>query len=134
VDINVFIMQIDYVMKQLANGKRMEKDCFLRTLNFFLKKKTASSPTKVNARGKVGEGRGSEVRGCPKRDSLVAVQSLKMVIFNVHSTLLDCSVKVERNPNSCTRSSVQTRSRRVVFRPGLIPFLSRCFMKFIVAF
>jgi hypothetical protein len=101
------------------------------------KKKTVSSPTKVNGRGGVGTGAGSEVRGCPKRDSLGAmqeVQSLKMVIFNIHSTLLDCSLKVERNLNTRIRSIVQTRSRRVVFRPGLIPFLYRCFIKFTVAF
>jgi hypothetical protein len=94
----------------------------------------ASFPLKVNAKGEVGEGKRSEVR---KRDSLVVVQEMpspKMVIFNVHGTMLDCSLKVEKNPNSSIRSSVQTKSRRVVFRPRLIPFLSRCFMKFTIAF
>jgi hypothetical protein len=58
----------------------------------------------------------------------------KLVIFNVHGTLLDSSLQGEENPNSKIRPTVKTKTRRVVFRPWLLPFLSRCFMHFRVAF
>jgi hypothetical protein len=59
---------------------------------------------------------------------------LQLLIFNVHGTLLDCSMKVEKNPNTSIRSSIKTATRRVVFRPWLMEFLSRCFKYFVVAF
>jgi hypothetical protein len=59
---------------------------------------------------------------------------MKLVIFNIHRTLLDCSLLAERNPNATIRSSMETRSRRVIFRPWLIEFLRRCFINFNVAF
>ena len=58
----------------------------------------------------------------------------KLVIFNVHGTLLDSSLLVENNPNSKIRPTVKTKSRRVVFRPWLHAFLSHCFIHFAVAF
>jgi hypothetical protein len=62
------------------------------------------------------------------------MRSQKLVVFNVYNTFLDYSLKEERNANSSIRSNVLTECRRVVFRPGLIRFLSKCVMKFIVAF
>ena len=58
----------------------------------------------------------------------------KLVIFNVHGTLLDSSLEAEKNLNSKIRPTVQTKTRRVVFRPWLHPFLFRCFIHFRVAF
>jgi hypothetical protein len=59
---------------------------------------------------------------------------LQLLIFNVHGTLLDCSMKAEKNPNTSIRSSIKTATRRVVFRTWLMEFLSRCFKYFVVAF
>ena len=58
----------------------------------------------------------------------------KLVIFNVHGTLLDSSLRVENNPNSKIRPTVKTKSRRVVFKSWLHAFFSRCFIHFAVAF
>jgi hypothetical protein len=58
----------------------------------------------------------------------------KLVIFNVHGTLLDCSLLDFTNPNTRIRSSTKTDLRRLVFRPWLKPFLGRCFEHFKVAF
>jgi hypothetical protein len=101
------------------------------------KRKTPVSPTKVNVGEGVGAGGGSEERCLRELESLMAENkkaSLKLVIFNIHSTLLDYSLKGERNPNSSIRYSVQTECRRVVFRPWLLQFLSKCFINFIVGF
>jgi hypothetical protein len=40
---------------------------------------------------------------------------LQLLIFNVYGTLLDCSLLLERNPNSKIRTSLKTETRRVVF-------------------
>ena len=48
--------------------------------------------------------------------------------------MLDCSLLVEPNPNSKIRPTTKTPLRRVVFRPWLKPFLSQCFVHFVVAF
>jgi hypothetical protein len=56
------------------------------------------------------------------------------VILNTHGTLLDSSLLVEKIPNVTLWSNMTTKSRRVIFRPWLLQFLSRCFTNFIVAF
>jgi hypothetical protein len=102
-----------------------------------MKRKAPESPTKVNARKVVGEGGGNKVRCRRELEILIAENmkaSLKLVIFNIHSTLLDCGLKVEKNPNSTIRSTVQTKSRKVVFRMSLLQFLSKCSINFTVAF
>ena len=58
----------------------------------------------------------------------------KLLVFNVHGTLLDSSLAAEKNPNSAIRATLTTDTRRVVLRPWLIEFLSRCFRNFEVAF
>jgi hypothetical protein len=101
------------------------------------KKKTAVSPTKVNAGEGVGEGGGSDVTCGSGLQILIAENRKiipKLVIFNIHGTLLDCSMRKEKNPNPNIRYTVQTESRKVVFRPGLREFLSKCFINFTVAF
>jgi hypothetical protein len=64
----------------------------------------------------------------------VAGESLKLLIFNIHGMPLDCSLLREWNPNSTVRSTLNTGSRRVVFRPWLVEFLSMCFKNFKVDF
>jgi hypothetical protein len=71
-------------------------------------------------------------RGSP--GACIAGESLKLLIFNVHGTLLDRNLLRERNPNSAIRSILNTKSHRVVFRPWLVEFLSRCFKNFKVVF
>ena len=58
----------------------------------------------------------------------------KLLIFNVHGTLVDSSLIAEKNPNSKVRPTVKTKTRRVVFRPLLRAFLSRYSIHFVVAF
>jgi hypothetical protein len=61
-------------------------------------------------------------------------QRTKLLVFNVHGTLLDSSLFVDKNPNTAIRPTLRTAKRRVVFRPGLIDFLNKCFVHFEVAF
>jgi hypothetical protein len=92
---------------------------------------------KVDTMGGSGEEETMKVRRKACRGSpgtCVAGESLKLLIFNIHGTLLDCSLFRERNPNSAVRSTLNTGSRRVVFRPWLVEFLFRCFKNFKVAF
>jgi hypothetical protein len=100
-------------------------------------KKVANSSMKVNIGDKVGEGRPNEVKGHVKLESLIATkrrEQEKSVIFNIHRTLLDCSLKLERNPNSSIRPTMKTSTRRVVFILWLLQFLSRCFINFTMVF
>jgi hypothetical protein len=59
---------------------------------------------------------------------------LHLLIFNIHGRLLDCSLLSEKNPNSKIRTTIKTETCRIVFRPWLIDFLSRCINNFVVAF
>lgn len=58
----------------------------------------------------------------------------KLLIFNVHGTLLDTSLLMEPNPNPAIRVTKKTTTRRFVYRPWMIEFLRRCFQFFKVAF
>jgi hypothetical protein len=60
--------------------------------------------------------------------------SPRLLVFNVHDTLLDCSFLSERNPNSKIKSTFQSTNRRVILRPWLPEFLINCFKKYTVAF
>ena len=71
---------------------------------------------------------------CMERSSGRERERDKLIILNVHGTLVDYSLEQEKNPNSRVRPTVRTRSRRVFFRPWLVPFLSKCFLNFSVAF
>jgi hypothetical protein len=58
----------------------------------------------------------------------------KLLIFNIHGTLVDCSLLSDPNPNPAIRITRKSLTRRIVFRPWLTEFLDRCFKKFTVAF
>ena len=64
----------------------------------------------------------------------ITMEKSKLLVFNVHGTLLDCSMLQDTNPNSSIRSSMRTPTRRVVCRPWMAEFLRRCFEHFEVAF
>jgi hypothetical protein len=57
----------------------------------------------------------------------------KLVVLNVHGTLLDCSLLLNKNPNLGIHPTLRTAKRRVIFRLGLIDFLNKCFLHFEVA-
>jgi hypothetical protein len=65
---------------------------------------------------------------------IAIAQQKKLLVFNIHGTLLDCSLLIDKNPNTAIRPTLTTDKHRVIFRPGLIDFLTRCFMRFDVAF
>jgi hypothetical protein len=58
----------------------------------------------------------------------------KLLVFNVHRTLLDCSSVEDPNPNPSIRYTLKTLTRRVVCRPWMVDLLFNCFQKFEVAF
>ena len=58
----------------------------------------------------------------------------KLLVFNIHGTLVDCSLLTEPHPNSNIRITRKSSTRRFVFRPWLTKFLDRCFKNFKVAF
>ena len=63
-----------------------------------------------------------------------AYNRTKLLVFNVHGTLLDTSLLTSPNPNVKIRVSKKTSTRRFVFRPWMMEFLGRCFKMFKVAF
>ena len=66
--------------------------------------------------------------------SPLEVQKSKLLVFNIHGILLDCSLIDEPNPNTNIWYTMKTTSRRVVCRPWLAQFLSNYFLHFEVAF
>ena len=58
----------------------------------------------------------------------------KLVIFNVHGTLLDTSLLTQPNPNCNIRVTKKTYTRRFVFRPWMMEFSGRCFKMFKITF
>ena len=58
----------------------------------------------------------------------------KLLILNVHGTLLDSSLLTEPHPNIGIRVTKKTTNRRFVFKPWMVEFLQRCFKFFKVAF
>ena len=58
----------------------------------------------------------------------------KLLIFNVHGTLLDCNLHMDKHPNCRIRPTCRTKTRRIFLRPWLQPLLSRCFLNFTVGF
>jgi hypothetical protein len=66
--------------------------------------------------------------------SLQPCSPTKLLVFNVHGTLLDSSLLSQPNPNPTIRVTKKTGTRRFVFRPWMIEFLGRCLKNFKVAF
>jgi hypothetical protein len=76
----------------------------------------------------------SQVNDAAIQGAKYFLDSTKLVVFNVHGTLLDCSIVSESNPNTEIRPTFRHGNRRFVCRPGMKKFLSRCFLNFEVAF
>ena len=58
----------------------------------------------------------------------------KLLILNVHGTLLDTTLLNQPNPNCNICVTKKTTTREFVFRPWLMEFLGKCFKFFKVAF
>jgi hypothetical protein len=67
-------------------------------------------------------------------NTVPSLEGKKLLVLNVHGTLLDCSLLLDKNPNPGIRPTFRIAKHRVIFRPGLIDFLNKCFLHFEVAF
>jgi hypothetical protein len=101
------------------------------------RKLPSPSPPKIDARGTDVKEASTKV----KSDDILESPKFpfrqdksKLLVFNVHGTLLDCSSVEDPNPNPSIRYTLKTLTRRVVCRPWMVDFLSNCFQKFEVAF
>jgi hypothetical protein len=73
-------------------------------------KRTPTSPTKVNVPSIVLEGGSAQIVGPGIQDDVVAGWKrggAKLLVLNIHGTLLDCSLIAERNPNADIPSSMK---------------------------
>jgi hypothetical protein len=96
-----------------------------------------ASPPKVDAPATDTEEASTQVSSddmSGRLKSPLKLQRSKLLVLNVHGTLLDCNLIDEPNPNRKIRYTMKTASRRVVYRPWLAQFLSKCFLYFEVAF
>jgi hypothetical protein len=103
------------------------------------------SPSKVKKSAKPAE---DEAPAIPEEEAPTKVRSndlqvahraptpqrKKLLVFNVHGTLQDSSLLLDKNPNTAIRPTLRIAKRRVVFRPGLIDFMNKYFVHFEVAF
>ena len=71
---------------------------------------------------------------CSVLGSPVIQGTSKLLVFNVHGTLLDCSLLYKKNPNTKIGASAYAASRRIVCRPWMAEFLNQYFLSFEVAF
>ena len=96
------------------------------------RKNKPNSPTIVGGRAN------QDAQPCDQVSSDIAgigtLSPIKLLIFNVHGTLLDCSRLSEPNPNTSIRITTRSKTMRIVFRPWLTEFIDRCFKNFRVAF
>ena len=95
------------------------------------------SPCKLGGNGGENIAPGSEVS--PTASFYVSsipgpYNPTKLLIFNVHGTLIDTSLLIQPNPNPHIRVTKKIMTHRFVFRPWLMEFLVRCFKLFKVAF
>ena len=95
------------------------------------------SPGKLGGNGVQSNATGNEVspqKWSPLKSIPAGHNPPKLLIFNVHGTLLDTSLLSQPNPNTHIRITKKTKTRRYVFRPWMMEFLGRCFRNFKVAF
>ena len=84
------------------------------------------SPHKIGGNGGENNAPGGEVNPSiwPLRPSILEAHNpTKLLILNVHGTLLDMSLLTEPNPNSSIRVTKKTTNHRFVFRPWMVEFL-----------
>ena len=95
------------------------------------------SPSKISDIGGSNNAHGGQVSP-PLSFSINSIaepyNETKLVIFNVHGTLLDSSLLTQPNPICNIRVIKKTYTRRFVFRPWMMEFLGRCFKMFKITF
>jgi hypothetical protein len=96
------------------------------------RKNKAHSPYKVGGSGSQEAHPNDQVSSVIEKFG--AQNPVKLLIFNVHGTLLDCSLLSEPNPNTSIRVTTRSSTRWMVFRPWLSEFMDKCFRNFRVAF
>ena len=95
------------------------------------------SPSKLGGNGAENNAPAGEVSPSKWPQSPLipeAYNPTKLLIFNVHGTLLDTSLLADYNPNPGMRVTKKTMTRRFVFKPWMVEFLRRCLTFFRVAF
>jgi hypothetical protein len=97
------------------------------------KKKASKLPVKVCAPVAQEEQQPQQVKLCCKPRACDYLP-LKLLVFNVHGTLLDYSLLLDKNPNPTLRPIFKIENRRVLIRPWLSELLCKCFKNFKVGF
>jgi hypothetical protein len=72
------------------------------------KKKTAKSPVKVRASDAQQEEQPQQVKLLHQPRACDLSDPLKLLVFNVHGTLLDCSMISDKNPNPKLKPTFKT--------------------------
>jgi hypothetical protein len=117
------------------SGKAVETSVVVAKPSPKKQKKATKPANEVNAKAALPDCKSGQVRAALNlRIAPVENAKRNLLIFNIHGTLLDCSVASEKNPNSKIRPTLRTKTRRVYLRPWLQPFLSKCFLNFTVGF
>jgi hypothetical protein len=98
------------------------------------KKKPLKSPKKLRTSGPEEEDTTKQVTICSIPLDIALRDPNKLLIFNVHRTLLDSSILSDPNPTSKIKITFKTKNRRLTLRPGLPDFLQKCFKTYVVAF
>jgi hypothetical protein len=99
-------------------------------------KKSKNQPEKVDVVA-TEEGASTQVRNIESYaipGSPVIAGSSKLLVFNVHGTLLDCNLVDEKNPNTKIKPSAYAAGRIIIWRPWMAEFLNQCLLSFKVAF
>jgi hypothetical protein len=95
-------------MKQSATTAFLEKKKS-RTVAFEeKKKKTAKSPVKVRTSDAQQEEQPQQVKLLRQPRACDLSDPLKLLVFNVHGTLLDCSMISDKNPNPKLKPTFKT--------------------------
>jgi hypothetical protein len=97
------------------------------------KKKASKSPVKVRAPIVQEEQQPQHVK-LFRKPRACDYLPLKLLVFNVHGTLLDCSLLLDKNPNPTLRPTFKIENRRVLICPWLSELLCKCFKNFRVGF
>jgi hypothetical protein len=120
--------------KEVASTSSPEKKRSTTTASPDKKKKTSKSPIKVPALDAQEEQQPQQVKLLRKPQAYDYHDPLKLLALNVHGTLLDASLLLDRNPNPNLRPTFKIVNRRVLIRPWLSALLCKYFKNFRVGF
>jgi hypothetical protein len=99
--------------KEVVSALSLEKKKSTTMASPDKKKKTSKSPVKVRVPDAQEEQQPQQVKLLRKPQACDYHDPLKLLIFNVHWTLLDYSLLLDRNPNPNLRPIFKTVNRRV---------------------